>query len=111
MNRIFALPNEYEISCFLIHDLINVKRQDEDQEDWFLDQKDSHNHTFFGQNYLFDQDFMNWATDFITMDRNTTKTPNVLFKHLCDWQSCFFRNNNHFNITRKSFLKNQGVSK
>ena len=101
MNRIFAFPSEYEIICFLIHDLINKKRQDEDQEDGFLDQEDSHNHTFLGQNNLFEKDYVNWwATDFISMDRNSTKTPNVLIKHLCDCAELFL-------LKKQSFQHNQ----
>lgn len=65
-NRIFALPSEYEIRCFVGQVLNKKKRQDEDQLDEQNVQEDSENHASSEENNLFDKDFVKWAMDFIS---------------------------------------------
>ena len=110
-NRIFALPSEYEIRCFVGQVLNKKKRQDEDQEDGFIDQEDSENHTSSGQNNLFDKDFVNWATDFISKDGNSTKTPKVLMKHLCDCAEFSLEKKESFQQNEKEVRKKLGALK
>ena len=112
-NRIFALPSEYEIRCFVGQVLNKKKNQDENQlNDEFINQEDRENNTASSeQNNLFDKDFVNWATGFISKDGNSTKTPKLLMKDLCECAEFSHEKKQLFQQNEKEVRKKLGALK
>ena len=97
--RVFVLPDEYEIRCYVGQILSRKGKKDsgnETDEHMQLEEDIEAHDSSNAQKTVLDEECVNWVIDFISKDGNFRKTPSQLLKKLGDEfpsKRLFFENN------------------
>ena len=80
--RVFAIPNEYEIHCYVCQILRKKekksKEDDKNEEDKLENERNETNASSAQENFFDDKKCVKWAVGFISKDGNSMKTLAVL---------------------------------